>query len=176
MAPDQDTSARDSAPGERSVAEDLAIYVDFNAFLRTAIYEFYRGGGRRNKGRFIALLIASGELATVAASAVKSEGNLRRLAIGAAGVLALRIGLRYALSGPLGILLAAGAAASLVAYFVRNRGQIVDRIADYRELVSRLNGEYEQIQSDFRDTRLTSEQRSLMIDGLLKRFLADLER
>jgi hypothetical protein len=164
-----------SAPAPE-VADRLKIYTQFDEFLKTAIYEYYRGSGKRYKGRFIALLIASGEIASVAIDAVRAEGNAKRLALGAAGVIALRIGLRYALSGPLGILLAAGAAASLIGYFIRNRGEITGRIGPYRELVAALKTDYEQIQSDHRDGRLSSDQRSLMVDGLMKRFLADLDR
>jgi len=164
-----------SAPAPQA-ADTAKIYSEFDEFLKTAIYEYYRGSGKRHKGRFIALLIASGEVASVALDAVRAEGNAKRLALGAAGVIALRIGLRYALSGPLGILLAAGAAASLIGYFIRNRGEISGRIGGYRELVAALRTEFEQVQSDHRDGRLTTEQRALMIDGLMKRFLADLDR
>ena len=101
---------------------------------------------------------------------------MKRLALGAVGVVALRIGLKYALSGPLGILLAAGTAASLIAYFVRNRREIVGKIGTYRELVAKLRGEFEEIQSDHRDGRLSTDQRNLMLDGLMKRFLGDIDR
>lgn len=163
------------APTARA-ADNSKVYVEFDEFLKTCIYEYYRGSGKRRKGNFIALLIASGEIASVALDAVKAEGNVKRLALGAAGVIALRIGLRYALSGPLGILLAAGAAASLIGYFIRHRGDIATRIVAYRELVAALRTDFEQIQSDHRDGRLTIEQRALMVDGLMKRFMADLDR
>jgi hypothetical protein len=155
-------------------AEEL--YEQFDAFLRAAIYDFYRTSGKNNKGAFVALLIASGEVASMALDAVTNKGNLRRLAIGAASVVALRIGLKYALSGPLGILLAAGTAASLIAYLVRNRKEVSNKIGTYRELVAQVRLDYEKLQSDYRDGRLTVDQRNLMVDGLMKRFLTDLER
>mgnify|MGYP001556385267 FL=1 len=156
--------------------ENTKIYSHFDEFLRATIYEFYDTTGKQNKGSFIALLIASGEVASLALDAVKNRSNLKRLAIGAAGVVALRVGLKYALSGPLGILLAAGTAASLVAYFVRNRREVTSNIGKYRELVAQARVDFEKLQSDLRDGRLTEDQRNLMVDGLMKRLLNDLER
>lgn len=151
------------------------IYTDFDVFLKEAIYEYYRKSGQLSKGNFIALVIASGEVASLAMDQVKSGEGLKKVAIGAISVLALRIGLRYAVGGPLGILLAGAAAASLIAYFVTHRGDIRARIGRYRQLVAELRTAYEQLQSDLRDSRLDLEQRNLMVDGLMKRFLADLD-
>jgi hypothetical protein len=73
--------------------------------------------------------------------------------------------------GPLGIILAGATAASLIAYFIRNRGQITEKIGRYRELVATIRLDYEKTQSDFRDGRFDRDQRNLMIDGLMKRFM-----
>ncbi len=156
--------------------ENTKIYSQFDDFLRAVIYEFYDTEGKQHKGAFIALLIASGEVTSLAIDALKNRANLKRLAMGAAGVLALRVGLRYALAGPLGLLLAAGTAASLVLYFVRNRREVSSKIGGYRELVAQARVDFEKLQSDFRDARLTEEQRNLMVDGLMKRLLNDLQR
>jgi len=159
----------------REPKDDPKIYEEFDAFLKAAIYEFYRTKGKSRTGSFIALVVASGEIASIAVDAVRAEGNLKRLAIGAAGVVALRFGLRYALSGPLGVLLAAGTAASLIAYFVRNRREVTSKVKRYRELVADVRVEYDKLQSDHRDGRLSDDQRSLMVDGLMKRFLTDVD-
>lgn len=151
------------------------IYTDFNAFLKTAIHDYYKLSGKKRKGNFIALLIASGELTSLAVDSVKSGSGPKKVALSAAGLLALRIGLRYALSGPLGIILAGATAVSLIAYFVRHRGEIVSRISRNRQLVADLRKSYDQFQSDLRDGRVSEEQRNLMLDGLMKRFLADLD-
>ena len=151
------------------------IYQSFDAFLRKAIFEYYEQSGKRHKGNFIALVIASGEIMSLALDSVKSGSGAKKLALGAAGVIALRIGLRYALSGPLGIVLAGATAASLIAYFVRNRKDITQRIGRNRTLVAELRKSFEQFQSDFRDGRVSEDQRNLMLDGLMKRFLTDLD-
>jgi hypothetical protein len=153
-----------------------AIHIDFDGFLKAAIYEFYRTSGKQRKGDFIALLIASGETLSVALDTIKKGATPRNIALGAAAVLALRVGLRYALSGPLGLLLAAGSAASLIAYFAGHRGQIISGIDRYRSVVDAVRTDYAKIQADLRDGRIDDAQQTLMIDGLLKRFLADLER
>ncbi|MCA9664427.1 MAG: hypothetical protein KC503_02530 [Myxococcales bacterium] len=151
------------------------IYTDFDEFLKSAITEYYKIGGKSKRGNFIALIIASGEAASLAMDSLKSGSGVRKLAVGAVGVVALRIGLRYALSGPLGILLAGATAASLIAYFVKNRGEIAGKITRYRTLVATLKESYAKLQSDHRDGRLDDQQRDLMVDGLMKRFLSDLD-
>lgn len=152
------------------------IYSDFNAFLKSAIYSYYQGPGRKRKGNFIALVIASGEIPALAMDSIKTGAGAKKVALGAASILALRIGLRYVLSGPLGIILAGATAVSLVTYMVRNRGEILSRIGVNRELVATLRTNYAEIQSDLRDGRIDEEKRSLMLDGLMKRFLTDLDQ
>ena len=111
----------DENVGAAAAGAEKDIYTDFDAFLKRAIHEYYKTSGKKHKGNFIALLIASGEGPSLALDSIKSGSGTKKLALGAAGLLALRVGLRYALSGPLGIILAGATAASLVAYFVRNR-------------------------------------------------------
>ncbi len=152
------------------------IYVEFDAFLKEAIHEYYNRTGKLEKGNFIALIIASGEVASLALDSVKSGEGMKKVAIGAAGIIALRFGLRYALGGPLGIVLAGATLASMVAYFVRNRDEIKDRIVRNRGLVAELREEYEKLQEDHRDGRFDDNQRNLMVDGLMKRFLTDLDQ
>ncbi len=163
---------------EKSSAETVQqkIYSDFDSFLKVVIYEYYKRSGRIHKGNFIALLIASGEMGSMAMDSVKTGSGLKKIIFGAASVVALKIGLRYALSGPLGILLAGATAASLVAYFVRNRGEITQKIGTYRELVQKTKQNYAKLQSDYRDARFSQQQRDLMIDGLLQRMLQDLDQ
>jgi hypothetical protein len=162
-----------SETAQRRQAQDL--YVKFDVFLKTAIHEYYKQSGKRHKGNFIALVIASGEMTSLAMESIKSGEGAKKVAFGAAGLLALRIGLRYALSGPLGIVLAGATAASLIAYFVRNRGEIIDNVGRNRQRVADLRVQYEEIQSDWRDARINEEKRNLMLDGLMKRFLTDLD-
>ena len=171
----EENAGASKAEMKAEMKAEKSIYTEFDAFLKTAIHEYYKASGKKHKANFIALLIASGEGPSLAFDSIKSGSGTKKIALGAAGLLALRIGLRYALSGPLGIVLAAATAASLVAYFIRNRREIVGKISRNRQLVADLKRQHEQFQSDLRDGRVSEEQRNLMLDGLMKRFLADLD-
>lgn len=151
------------------------IYTNFDVLLRSILIEYYERTGKLKKGNFIALLIASGEITSMAVASIKDGSGMKKVALGAVGVIALRIGLRYALSGPLGIILAGATAASLVAYFIRNRREIAGKIVRNRQLVAELRESFEKLQSDHRDRRLTRDQLTLMVDGLKQRFLTDLD-
>ena len=160
-------------PQEQEIQD---IYTKFDDFLKQAVSEYYDKGGKSKRANFISLVIASGEIASLAMDSFKSGAGFKKIALGAAGVLALRIGLKYVLSGPLGIILAGATAASLIAFFVRNRGEIGATIVRHRKLVLEVRKSYEKLQSDHRDGRLDDEQRALMVDGLMKRFLADVDK
>ena len=60
----------------------------------------------------------------MAADSVKDGSGFKKAALGAAGVVALRFGLRYALSGPLGIILTGAARSRSPGYFVKNQKEI----------------------------------------------------
>src|SRR5437773_6373730 len=105
--------------------------------MKQAIREYYDRGWKTRKGNFIALLIASGQtsLALAKDSVVDGSGT-KKVAIGAGLLLALRIGLRYALGGPLGLVLTVAAGASMVAYFVRNQKDIIRKVSAYKTVTA----------------------------------------
>jgi hypothetical protein len=148
------------------------IYGGFDSFLKAAIRDYYERGWSHRKGNFIALLIASGQTAmALAKDSVVDGSGTRKLAIGAAAVLALRIGLRYALGGPLGLVLTLAASASMVSYFLRNQRDIIRRVGSYRQLIADTRDRYDDLQQGWRDGKYDDRSRNLMIDGLMKRFL-----
>jgi hypothetical protein len=154
-------------------ASGKSIYADFDHFLKVAIKEYYDRGWTSRKGNFIALLIASGQTAfSLAKDSVVDGTGTKKVAIGAALVLALRIGLRYALGGPLGLVLTVAAGASMISYFLRNQKDIVKKVGGYRQLVTETRAQYEELQNGWRSGRHDVTERNLMIDGLMKRFLA----
>jgi hypothetical protein len=152
-----------------------AAYDTFDDYLRLAIKEYYDRGWKSRRANFIALLLASGQMASVARDAVAGEKGLRNVAVGAAGAVALRFALRWALGGPLGILITAATGASLVAFFVRNQKEISQKIGRFRERIGEEKKRFEEIQSGYRANRYDARERNLMVDGQLKRFLADLD-
>ena len=163
MAESTDTTANNPA------------YDTFDDYLRLAIKEYYERGWKSRRANFIALIIASGQTAAMAKDVVSGEQGLKNLAMGAISVVGLRLALRFALGGPLGILLTAATAASLVAYFVRNQKEISAKIGRFRELVAEDKKKFEDVQNGYRQNRYDARERNLMIDGQLKRFLAQLD-
>jgi hypothetical protein len=155
--------------------ETAAAYDTFDDYLRLAIKEYYDRGWKNRRANFIALLIASGQTVAMARDAVSGEKGLKNVALGAGLVVALRLGLRYALGGPLGILITAATAASLAAYLVRNQKEIGSKIGRFRERIGDEKTRFEEIQSGYRANRYDARERNLMVDGQLKRFLSDLD-
>jgi hypothetical protein len=161
------------APGA-GVSESPAkgIYGDFDSFLKTAIREYYDRGFTARKGNFIALIMASGQTAlAIAKDSVVDGTGTKKLAIGAALVLALRVGLRYAIGGPLGLVLTVAAGASFISYFLKNQKDIVKKVGVYRGLIGETRSRFDELQEGWRAGRFDVTERNLMIDGLMKRFL-----
>jgi len=165
-----------SSPGSEAkdqAKEQRLIYGDFDAFLKHAIKEYYDRGWRSRKGNFVALLMASGQTLEMAKDSVTSGDGVRNVAIGAGALLALRIGLRYALGGPLGLILGAASALSLGQYFIRNRKDVTGKIGKYKQIIQTTRGRYDELQGAHRGGRTDVVERNLMIDGLMKRFLEE---
>ena len=153
-----------------------SIYRDFDSFLKVAIREYYDRGWTTRKGNFIALLVASGTTSfALAKDSVVDGSGTKKVAIGAATVLALRIGLRYALGGPLGLVLTVAASASLISYFFRNQKDIVRRVGSYKTVIAETGKRYEELQGGWKDGRYDATERNLMIDGLMKRFVQQID-
>ena len=151
------------------------VFDDYKAFVKEAVREYYDLGWKHRRGNFIALLIASGQALSLATDSVKDGTGLKKAAMGAAGVVALRVGLRYALSGPLGIVLTGAAAVSAVTYLVRNQKEIGGKVATYRELVESTRSKFDEVQGGFRAGRYDAAARNLMVDGLLRRFIDEVD-
>jgi len=148
------------------------IYGDYDTFLKVAMREYYDRGFTSRKGNFIALIMASGQTALAMAKDSVIDGTgTKKLAIGAALVLALRIGLRYAIGGPLGLVLTVAAGASMISYFLKNQKDIVKKVGLYRTLIGETRSRFEELQEGWRAGRYDATERNLMIDGLMKRFL-----
>ena len=149
------------------------IYGSFEAFLKQAIREYYDRGWTTRRGNFIALLIASGSTSMALAkdSVVSGEGA-KKVAIGAGLVVALRIGLRFAIGGPLGLVLTLASGAAMVSYFVRNQKDIVKKVGSYKALITEHETRYNDVQAGWRDGKYQMTDRNLMIDGLMKQFIA----
>ena len=151
------------------------VFDDYDAFLKQAIRDYYDQGWKSRRGNFIALVIASGQMGSMAADSIRDGSGLKKAALGAAGVVALRLGLRYALSGPLGMILTGAAALSAVSYGVKHQKEITGKVGTYRTLIASTRTRFEETQGGYRAGRYDAASRNLMVDGLLKRFLEDID-
>ena len=163
--------------GRKPKQADLSpeVYDDYDAFLKQAIKDYYDRGWKSRRGTFIALVIASGQASSMAVDSIRDGSGLKKAALGAAGVVALRLGLRYALSGPLGVILTGAAAMSLGGYLLKNRKEITDKVTACKTQIADTRTKFEETQGGYRAGRYDGASRNLMVDGLLKRFLEDLE-
>ena len=94
---------------------------------------------------------------------------------GAAAATAAAILIRAFLGGPLGILLTGASVASLVAVFLKRRHRIWPKVKRMRALVAEYEGRFEELQADARRSQVRLDQEQLMLEGLVGRFLADLD-
>jgi len=163
-------------PSKDTAASAQGLYTTWDAFLKQAIREYYDRSWTNRKGNFIALLIAAGQtsLALAKDSVVDGTGT-KKVAIGAAAALALRIGLRYALGGPLGLVLGIAAGASMISYFVRNQKDIIRKVTSYKAVIAENEKRYDEVQAGWRDGKYQITDRNLMIDGLMKQFIAQVD-
>jgi hypothetical protein len=163
-------------PSKDTGASAQGLYTTWDAFLKQAIREYYDRSWTNRKGNFIALLIAAGQtsLALAKDSVVDGSGT-KKVAIGAGLLLALQIGLRYALGGPLGLVLGVAAAASMVSYFIRNQKDIIKKVSAYRAAIADHEKRYDEVQAGWRDGKYQITDRNLMIDGLMKQFITQVD-
>jgi hypothetical protein len=160
----------------KAAVVDAGIYGAYDAFLKQGIREYYDRGWQTRKGNFIALLIAAGQTTfALAKDSVVDGSGTKKLAIGTAAVIALRVGLRYAIGGPLGLVLTVAAGASMVSYFIRNQKEIVKKVGVYKGTIAETHKRFDEIQTGWRDGKYAEGERNLMIDGLMKRFIGQID-
>jgi hypothetical protein len=164
------------AEATKEVAQDKGIYTSFDAFLKQAIKEYYDRGWTTRRGNFIALLIASGSTSfALAKDSVVDGQGAKKVAVGAGLVILLRVGLKYAIGGPLGLVMTVAAGASMVAYFIRNQKDIVAKVTKYKTTIADSQKRYDEIQAGWRDGKHQITERNLMVDGLMKQFISTVD-
>lgn len=158
---------------DASAAGPSRAHGSFDGFLKTAIERYW--STRRNPVHFVALLLASREAWEVAWDGIRAPGTGKKVLTGAAGVTAVVVALRLLLGGPVGLVLTGASVAGLAAVYVRNHRRIWDRQARYRTLLGDYRARYERIRADWIEGRIDEYQRDLMIDGLMKRLLEEID-
>ena len=160
------------ADTEAHTAYPADVYETFDAFMQQVIKETYDHGAKR--AEFVALVIASGELLPMAWGRIRKSG-VKELAMGAAGVVALRVGLKYLLGGPLGMILSGFTAATLISFFWSNQKEVMRRVKPYKQVIKDAQEKFEDVQARYRDGRYDAGERALLIEGLLRRVLGEVE-
>ncbi len=148
------------------------VYETFDAFMRQVIKDTYERGAKRPE--FVALVLASGELIPMAWGKVRKSG-IRELAVGVGGVVALRYGLAYILSGPVGMAVTGFTMAAMVSFFWQNQKEVLARRKPYKQLISDTRDKYEDIQARYHDGVYDQGERALMVEGLLRRMISQIE-
>jgi hypothetical protein len=160
----------DSGPAHTAYPQD--IYEQFDAFMQQVLKEVYETGAKR--AEFVALVIASGELLPMAWGRIKKSG-VREVALGAAGIVALRVGLKYLLGGPLGMILTGFTAATLVSFFWSNQKEVMRRVKPYKKVIRDAQEKFEDVQARYQDGRYDAGERALLVEGLLRRVIGEIE-
>jgi hypothetical protein len=130
------TNATPAAPSDVRVE----IYDDYDAFLRQGIREYYARGWKSRRANFLALIIASGQIVSMATDSVRDGTGLKK-----------------------------------AAFFVKNQKEITAKVAPYKTLITENRTKFEEIQGGYRAGRYDGAGRNLMVDGLLKGFLEQVD-
>ena len=144
----------------------------YDAFLQHALRRYWDRPGS-SKVTFLALLLATRHAWTVAWSKGVSAEAGKKALTGIGGAAAVAVLLRIFIGGPLGILLAGASAASLLAVYGKNTAKIGKKVVRYRELVDEYETRYGELKAEI--TGASESRRDLMVDGLMSRFLDELD-
>lgn len=146
----------------------------YGAFLREAVARYWNTRkGRRV--RFLALLLASREAWEVAVRGAAEPETARRLLTGVASAAGVAMLLRIVVGGPLGVLLTGASVVGLVAVYARSHRDVLAQSARCRELVEAYRPRWREIVDDAAAGTLPDDRRDLLLEGLLGRFLTDLD-
>lgn len=142
----------------------------YSNFLQSAIRRYWDRKGS-SKVTFLALMLATRHAWGVAVDRGLSAESGKRALSGAAGVAAVGVVIRLFLGGPLGLLLAGASAVSLLAVYGRNQEAIWRKVARFRGLID----EYELKYLELSERKGNDDDRNLMLEGLMARFLDELD-
>lgn len=148
------------------------VYETFDAFMQQVLKDVYEVGAKR--AEFVALVIASGEMLPMAWGRIRKSG-VKEFAMGAAGVVALRVGLKYLLGGPLGMILTGFTAATLISFFWSNQKEVMARVKPYKQVIRDANEKFDDIQARYQDGRYDAGERALLVEGMLRRVINEIE-
>ena len=154
------------------MSDSTPLHETYEGFIESAIKAFWVSEAS-TKLDLIALLLAGREAWKVAFdNASENPGALLK---GAAGVAGATLVLRRILSGPVGLILTGVSVGSVVALYSKHHERIWAQVERYKSLVDEYRPKYQTIADDFAAGSISLEQRDLMLEGLMVRFVQRLE-
>jgi len=149
-------------------------YKSYDGFLKAAIKTYWERG--EDRANFISLLLASREAWEVAWDEVRQPGTGKKVLTGAAGAAAVLVVVRMLLGGPIGLILGAASLASLGALYARNHQRIWAQQDRYKSIIGQYRIKHQQVRGKFVDGTIDADERDLMVEGLLRRFIEEIEQ
>ncbi|MAQ15218.1 MAG: hypothetical protein CMN30_10550 [Sandaracinus sp.] len=144
----------------------------YDAFLQHALRRYWDRKGS-SKVTFVALLLATKQAWSVAWDKGVSAESGKKALTGIGGAAAVAVALRILIGGPLGIVLAGASVASLLAVYGKNTASIGRKVVRFRGLVDEYEERYAELKQEVAGA--SESRRDLMIDGLMSRFLDELD-
>ena len=154
------------------MAHKREAYESYEGFLQAALKEYW-DSGRSSRINFLALLLASREAWSVAWAGAAGTG--KKVLAGAAGAAALAVILRVVVGGPIGLILGGATIASLVGLYVRNHREIWAKQEEFKRILDAYRPKWTEIRDDYLDAKIRTDQRDLMMEGLMSRLLDELD-
>ena len=156
------------------MARAPVVIHSFETFLRAAIHRYWESPGR-DRVTFLALLFATRESWPVAFERFGRADTQKKALLTSAGVVGVTVLLRTLLGGPVGLLLTAGSLAGLARLYIQRAPEIRDSSIRIRRVIATYRPEVEALLGSGRAGSLTDDQVELMVEGLLGRFLHEVE-
>ena len=79
------------------------------------------------------------------------------------------------LGGPLGVILTGFTVATLISFFWSHQKEVMARRKPYKQLIAETHEKFEDIQARYQDGRYDAGERALLVEGLLRRVLNEIE-
>jgi hypothetical protein len=79
------------------------------------------------------------------------------------------------LGGPLGVIITGFSVATLISFFWSHQKEVLARRGPYKEVISDTHEKFEDIQARYRDGKYDDGERALLIEGLMRRVLTEIE-
>lgn len=153
---------------------DTGVGIDtFEAFLEQAIRRTWVAP-ESSKATFLSLLLAAPEAWRVAWDESTKDGLTRPVVAVTASVATIVALLRLIASGPLGVLLTGVSIATLVTVYGLEQDPIHRRAETMRGVIARYRVEFDELAVERRARSMRNTKWQLVVDGLLARFLDEL--